>query len=263
MKEDKELTIILPCAGDGRRLGLDTPKELFEIVPGVRLIDFSLKHILASYQKEKLKIAVVIRPWKTGVKDYVSRQLAGIPVETVFFDDNFLEWPGSVYSANNLFSNNNLVLLPDSFLGLSTNPKESAVTDLNGKTLVELVQDALCRYGVAFGCIKCRDAKVLANLGAVRIKNDIVTAFQDKPPLNESLAQFNGFWGCYAFKKEYGKPLYDFLIHSVLHQPLSLIKQPFYPPGVIFVEQYFDLGTWENIARFKRIFKHKTKDIGT
>ena len=39
---DSCLTVILPCAGEGNRLGLTTPKELYEIIPGKRLIDFSL-----------------------------------------------------------------------------------------------------------------------------------------------------------------------------------------------------------------------------
>jgi 2-C-methyl-D-erythritol 4-phosphate cytidylyltransferase len=251
---DKELTIILPCAGDGRRLGLNTPKELFEIFPGIRLIDFSLKHILAAPQKEKIIIAVVVRPWKTEVVEYVSKQLPSIPVETVIFNDNYQEWPGSVYSAKDLFSKKNLVLLPDSFLSLSAhaNLENLSINHSNGKTLVELVEDALSRWKVVFGCIKSTDVKILETLGAVRMENGIVTVFQDKPHPNESPGQFNGYWGCYAFEKEMGKPLYDFLIHSLLHQPLPLEAQSFYPPGVIPIGEYYDLGTWENIECFKR-----------
>jgi hypothetical protein len=251
---EKELTIILPCAGDGRRLGLNTPKELFEIVPGTRSIDFSLQHILAAPQKEKIITAVVIRPWKTEVKEYVSEQLPGIPVETVIFNDNYQEWPGSVYSAKDVFSKNNLVLLPDSFLSLSahSNLENPTIDHSNGKTLVESTGDALSRHQVIFGCIKCMDVKVLETLGAVRMENGIVTAFQDKPRSKEWAGQFNGYWGCYAFGKEMGKPLYDFLIHSVLHQPLPLEAQPFCPPGVIPIAEYYDLGTRENIERFKK-----------
>ncbi len=254
-----EITVILPCAGEGNRLGLRSPKELFEIVPGLRLIDFSLKHILAP-KKENIAIttAVVIRPWKSEVAEYVSRQLPGLPVKTVFFNDNYKEWPGSVFSAGDIFSSYNLVLLPDTYLSLAKDsPLENpAAADPKGKTLVEMVIEALSRYKAVFGYVECREAKVLENLGAVKVEKGVVTVFQDKPrgeQLVGSVGQFNGFWGCYAFRKEMGKPLYDFLISSVLHRPMPLESQPFYPPGIVPIADYYDLGTWENIDRFKKL----------
>jgi len=250
------MTIILPCAGEGSRMGLSIPKELFEIVPGTRLIDFSLEHIRAFPQKEKITTAVVIRPGKRKVAEYVTGQLPGITVKTVMFNDNYLEWPGSVYSANRVFSENNLVLLPDSFLGLSANvnnvntkEKSPVTTDSGGNTLVELMADALSIHKVVFGCSECKDGEILETLGAVRIEKGIISGFQDKP--SGSLENFNGFWGCYGFRKEYGRVLYDFLIQSVHHQPVRLAEQPFYPPGVIPLGVYYDLGTWKNIERFK------------
>jgi hypothetical protein len=32
---------------------------------------------------------------------------------------------------------------------------------------------------------------------------------------------------------------------------VQLAEQPFYPPGVIPLGVYYDLGTWKNIERFK------------
>jgi hypothetical protein len=245
----RQMTIILPCAGEGSRLGLKTPKELLEIKPGIRLIDFSLKHILAFPHKEQLKVAVVVRPWKMEVIEYVSAQLKGITVETVMFDDKYMEWPGSVYSANKIFSRYNLVLLPDSYLGLSPRLKDFPVFYENGKTLVETMSEALSIHKVVFGSIECRDRDTLANLGAMRVENGLVLEFQDKP--SDSFERFDSYWGCYGFRAEYGKELYDFLIHSVHRQSLSLKEQPFYPPGIIPIPEYYDLGTWENIDRFK------------
>ncbi|NIM13657.1 MAG: hypothetical protein GTO45_16185 [Candidatus Aminicenantes bacterium] len=235
---------------------LKTPKELFEIVPGTRLIDFSLRHILAFPRKEKITVAVVIRPWKAEVAEYVAGQLPGIPVETVMFNDDYREWPGSVYSAQEVFSKKNLVLLPDSFLSLSTevNGMDPITTDFEGKTLVELMENALSEHKVVFGCIECKDNEILKTLGAVRIENALISAFQDKP--THLLADYNGFWGCYGFRNEYGKVLYDYLIHSVHHQALPLTEQPFFPPGVILLGAYYDLGTRENIRRFLHYFVH-------
>ncbi len=263
--EKENLTVILPCAGQGSRLALKSPKELFEIAPGTRLIDFSLDHIQAIYDKEgkrnlpsislKIKVAVVTRPCKVEVAEYVFRKLrrlSGITVETVMFNNAYSEWPGSVYSASEFFSENNLVLLPDSYLRLSEGPSCTFSTCFNdkGETLVELVLNALKVYKVVFGSVKCTEKKILKQLGAMRIEDGEVSAFQDKPFQN--LEQFNSFWGCYGFRKEYGKALYDFLIKSVQHQPVSLKEQPFYPVGTIPLHSYRDLGTWENIKRFRR-----------
>ncbi len=276
-----ELTIILPCAGEGSRLGLKSPKELFEIVAGKRLIDFSLEHILA-YKKKmgppadalNLKVAVVIRPWKSGVVEYVAGRLPGIAVETVLFNDSYFEWPGSVYSASPSFSNKNLVLLPDSCLRLSecgTEPESAAKSakkptgcgdsmfdgndpsfcrDSNGNTLVELIIRALDSFEVVFGSVPCNDPARLAKLGAMRVEGNVVTAFQDKPVENRDV--YNSFWGCYAFRETRAQALYDFLVSSVKHQPVTLRDCLFNPPGAVPLHTYRDLGTWESIEEFRK-----------
>lgn len=258
--EKETLTIILPCAGQGSRLDLKSPKELFEIVPGTRLIDFSLRHIWAVYEKEgkshlpsiSIKIAVVTRPWKVEVVEFISRKLPEIIVETVMFNNAFSEWPGSVYSASEFFSENNLVLLPDSYLRLSegSSCNFSTCFNDNGETLVQRVLNALKEYKVVFGSVKCTEKKILKQLGAMRVEDGEVSALQDKP--SQNLEQFNSFWGCYGFRKEYGRAIYDFLIKSVQHLPVSLKEQPFFPIGTIPLYSYRDLGTWENIKRFRQ-----------
>jgi len=265
--EKEILTVILPCAGEGSRLNLKSPKELFEIAPGVRLIDFSLNHIRAIYNKEgkrnlpsisiKIKVVVVTRPWKMEVAEYVSQRLRGFPeitVETVMFNDSYSEWPGSVYSASEFFSENNLVLLPDSCLCLSEGPSctlsLSTCFNEKGETLVELLLNVIKEYKLVFGSIECTEKKILKQLGAMRVEDGEVSAFQDKPFQN--FEQFNHFWGCYGFRKEYGRAIYDFLIKSVRHRPVSLKEQPFYPVGTIPLHSYWDLGTWENIKKFRR-----------
>jgi hypothetical protein len=260
---EEQLTVILPCAGEGDRLGLKSPKELFEILPGIRLIDFSLDHILAQTQADdlqiKIKVAVVIRPWKREVVEHVMQKLPGIDVEAVLFNDEYSEWPGSVYSASGAFSGNNLVLLPDSCLRLCEGPLCSISTCFNGegKTLLGLVLEALKGYKAVFGGVACTDPEVLKNLGAMRVEKDQVVAFQDKP--GQDFHQFNSFWGCYAFRKESGKALYDFLIQSLHHRQVFLGAQPFYPVGAIPLHSYRDLGTWENINRFREGMKKKNR----
>jgi hypothetical protein len=254
----REMTVILPCAGSGKRLGLERPKELFEIFPGLCLIDFSLAHIRAASTNAVIRIAVVIRPWKAEVVDYVRHKLPGVKVDAALFDDVYEEWPGSVYSARGTFSTHNLVLLPDSVLNVSKRMGEHLPVcyDAAGASLVDLISKALLKHEVVFGGIKCRDGRVLKKLGALRMENGIVTAFQDKP--GELFEQYNGFWGCYAFQKEAGWDLYNFLVNSVRHQPVSLQDQPFYPPGAVLFESYTDLGTWPAVREFRQRFSSIT-----
>ncbi len=83
-----DLTIILPCAGSGSRLGLDYPKELYEIWQGVKLIDFSLMHFkkfIPKFSKRNLIIAVVISRSKIKVFEYIKKKLPGINVKAVEF----------------------------------------------------------------------------------------------------------------------------------------------------------------------------------
>lgn len=259
------MTVILPCAGEGNRLGLQTPKELFLITPHTRLIDFSLDHIRAFLRSFSagaagdpspipLTVAVVVRPWKQEVAEYVARRLPELTVETVMFNDAYSEWPGSVYSAARFFSQNNLVLLPDSCLRLNQGtPRHAAVcNDPEGKTLPELSLEALERYPVFFGSVSCGEAQTLKSLGALRVDRAEVTAFQDKP--SRDLETFNAFWGCYGFRKAHGEALYHFLSRSVRHQPAPLNRQSFYPVGAIPLHSYYDLGTWDRINRFRREF---------
>jgi len=250
-KSTFELTVILPCAGSGSRLGLDTPKELFEILPGIRLIDFSLSHIQAAPPGLAIKIAVVIRTWKQAVADYVQEKLPGRPVQAVLFDDRFDDWPGSVYSARETFSPANLVLLPDSLLDLAG--RKSGIMprcfDEKGLSLLELVFTNLEKKKSLFGWVPCSDATILKDLGALRVEQGEVTAFQDKPKKDFQL--YNGFWGCYAFREEVSRALYEFLIHSVRQTPLPLEEQPFSPPGAIPLAAYRDFGTWPAIRPFQ------------
>jgi hypothetical protein len=259
MTSNKELTIILPCAGEGKRLDLDYPKELYEISPGVRLVDFSLNHIKVYVDSKKdepytpkIRVAVVIRAGKIEVADYISQQLPGVRISPILFNDAYSEWPGSVFSASNYFADNNLVLLPDSCLKLSGgDPRGDSIYFNNyGDTLIDLALKMLNDYKVIFGYIKTDDPNQLSQLGAMSVETGVVTQFQDKPV--DTFNLYNSFWACYGFRKEYGKALYNYLIQSVKHQPLPLLTQSFNPVGAFECHSYQDIGTWDGINRFKR-----------
>lgn len=243
------LSVILPCAGEGKRLGLDYPKELYEIDKGFKLIDFSLSHITHHLRKnenvDKINVITVIKEGKESVFEYIKERLFPIMVTKVYFDDKYFEWPGSVYSANNYFSENNFVLLPDSVIILSKdNPFERT-----SFSLIELVNKRLEFNKSVFGAIYCNETERIKNLGACKIADGFVREFQDKP--KRSLQRFNAFWGCYGFKKDTAKHLYTFLKNSVRHKYQDYKKSCLYPINSFEIESYYDLGTWESIKKFK------------
>ena len=261
--ESREITFILPCAGEGKRLGYCGHKELYPIEKDRYLIDYSLEHVneavnwTQKYADLDVKVVVVIRPWKTEVYDYVKSHLATVNVKWVYFDDKLFEWPGSVHSARSLYSDYNMVLLPDSYLSLS---KENITRDLKGRNLAELAISELERTSAVFGYMRCNSPDRLKSLGALKVEqsktshgNDdesaIITYFQDKP--DRLLQKYNGYWCCYGFREEVGDELYKYLSSSVKKTAGNIEHESFHPAGAFQIQNYLDLGTPENIERFR------------
>ena len=256
--QETGLAIILPSAGLGARLGVNGSKELLEIYKGLPMVGLSLRHILAGAVGKwfHLRISVVIRKGKESVVDYVRSVLPeNVEVTTVYFDPRLEEWPGSIYSAKETFSEYNLVLLPDSFIGLS---KENWLQSPEQQTLVELAVSELEHAQAVFGTLACHDGERLRHLGAVeQDKAGQITAFQDKPTEPES---YNAFWGCFAFRREVADSLHDFLIASVKHENPDYPGQPFCPVRSFPLNDYADLGTWDSISAFRA--KYSAEALG-
>lgn len=251
------ITFILPCAGEGRRLGYDGPKELYPILPGVKLIDFSLGHIaashkwLADFSNQRLRVVLTVQPWKMDIIDHVRQKLQGIMVDHVLFDETLFEWPGSVHSAYNLYGDVNVVLLPDSWMALSA---ENGVVDSAGRPVLYHMIRCLENHTVAFGCRCCDSAETLSRLGAVHVTEgigevSIIDRFQDKPKQDQD--KFNGYWCCYGFRPESAEMLYRFLRRSVLHESADICDEAFYPAAAFPVAEYRDLGDPMSVQEFR------------
>ncbi len=248
----KAISIILPCAGEGKRLGLATPKELHEINPRIKLIDFSLRHIQYAIKqnpelKKYLKIIVVIKKDKEKIFTYVQNKFQYIRTSCVYFNHHYHEWPGSVYSANKKFSEWNLVLLPDSVISLSS---ITPFKNTQGKNLIELFLEKMVNHNVVLGTTQSKVLQQLTHLGACTVKNNLVLKFQDKPKKN--FEQYNSFWGCYGFHKKVAQELYQFLWNSVQHKNNEYTKRSFYPMTSFPIHHYSDLGTWPSLQQFKK-----------
>ena len=78
----------------------------------------------------------------------------------------------------------------------------------------------------------------------------IVKNYVDKPHTN--LEQFNAFWCAFAFRRRTFKSCMDFMEKSTLKQQVDnaeILNTPIYNSKAIDVEDYIDLGTWDEIKR--------------
>ena len=93
--------------------------------------------------------------------------------------------------------------------------------------------------------------KMLNTKGCLQLDNDQrVLDYEDKP--SQNMDRFNGYWCAFAFKKDIFDECIRFMEQSTLkiEKPKTFIKQTnIFGSKVIQVEDFKDLGTWEEIGK--------------
>jgi NDP-sugar pyrophosphorylase family protein len=235
-----ELTVILPCAGEGTRLSLSYPKEIFSIEKNKSLIDYTFD-LFSNYGRRDVEFVITLNENKTDLVKYLSRYKHRYNVSFTYFNPTETEYTGSIKSAKHLFGEKNLVLLPDTYLKLKTS-----------EDILKLVDNSLNETGFTFFYKKEQDPSMLKTKGALIISNDNqVLDYEDKP--QENLDRFNAFWCSFAFRKRVFDSCIEFMEKSTLNHRLlvdEIKNTPIYNSKAIEVDQYIDLGTWEQIYKF-------------
>ena len=232
------ITYILPSAGKGARLGLPYPKEIHRVLPDKSLIDFSLAHTTAEPGLTE-KVVVVLGPGKEIVADYAESVLPKtIPLRRARFNPEYHEWPGSIRSAEALFGEYNVALLPDSVL----TPEAGDVLAARYRREFEDGADLVFAY------MSASDTEQLQRLGALKVALGEVTAFCDKPDV-EFAGAYNAFWASFGFRKACGADVLSLMMRSVAREPVNLgelgLTVRAFP-----VADYVDLGTWPSLAKY-------------
>jgi NDP-sugar pyrophosphorylase family protein len=233
------LKVILPAAGKGTRLNLPYPKEILRLNNDEALIDHSF-NFFRDYGRKDVEFVVIINEDKPELLSYLAKYKDRYNISFVYQNPNEREYTGAIKSASHLFGEHNLVLLPDTIMRLAT-----------GTDLYELVSNSLTETGFTFLYKKELDENVLRTKGALYVNDKgIITEYEDKPDSN--LKKYNAFWCSFAFRKRVFNQCIGFMEKSTLRQKISIdeIKQtPIYNSRGIEVEDYIDLGTWEEIRR--------------
>lgn len=234
------LTVILPCAGEGSRLYLPYPKEIHSIEKNKSLIDYSFD-LFSNYGRRDVEFVVTLNEKKTELIKYLSRYKNRFDISFTFFNPTETEYTGSIKSARHLFGEKNLVLLPDTFLKLKSS-----------QDIMTLVNDSLNETGFTFFFKRETDSDMLKTKGSLLIDKDfLVQEYEDKP--QENFDRFNAFWTAFAFRKRVFDNCIEFMEKSTLNHRLlvgEIQNTPIYKSKAIEVDDYVDLGTWDQIYKW-------------
>jgi NDP-sugar pyrophosphorylase family protein len=237
-----KLTVIIPAAGQGSRLGLPYSKEILRVSEGQSLIDFSFD-FFKDYGRKDVEFVIVLSETKLDIIKYLSKYKDRFNISFTFQNPNEQEYTGAIKSAKHLFGEHNVVLLPDTLMQLSP-----------GIDLFKAIESSLTETGFTFFYKKENNPAMLRTKGALSVTEDsIIEMYEDKP--EEKLERFNAFWCSFAFRKRAFDQCIAFMEKSTLRQRVTVdeIKNtPLYLSKGIEVEDYIDLGTWPELTRFIR-----------
>ena len=177
---------------------------------------------------------------KTELVTYLAKYKDRYNISFVYQNPNEKEYTGAIKSASHLFGEHNIVLLPDTIMTLTP-----------GADLYELVNTSLTETGFTFLFKNEVNKDVLKTKGALYVDdNNIIKNYQDKPETN--LEDYNAFWCSFAFRRRAFNSCIEFMEKSTLRQKVSaeeIQKTPIYNSKGINVDDYVDLGTWDEIRR--------------
>lgn len=235
------ITVILPAAGGGSRLGLPYSKEIMHVSMDKSLIDFSFDHF-RHCKREDVEFVVIINESKTDIIRYLANYRDLFNISFTYQHPLEREYTGALKSAQHLFGETNLVLLPDTILTLPSH-----------MDMVEVVQEAIGRKGFCFLHKYESDTEVLRTKGALSVRSGgLVTAYEDKP--KNSVQRYNAFWCGFAFNRRVFNRAIKFMEESTLGlvRKIDIKETPLFRCESVQVLDYVDLGTWPEVQKWFR-----------
>lgn len=240
------MKVILPAAGKGSRLNLPYPKEILRLNNDDALIDYSF-NFFRDYGRKDVEFIVIINEQKTDIIEYLAKYKDRFNISFTYQNPNEHEYTGAIKSAKHLFGEHNIVLLPDTIMKLKPN-----------QNLYDLVESSLTETGFTFLYKKENNEKILKTKGCIYVdENSIVEKYEDKPETQTN--GYNGFWCSFAFRKRAFDSCISYMEKSTLKHKINYdeIKDtPIYKSKAIEVQDYIDLGTWDEIRRLLQNENH-------
>jgi UTP-glucose-1-phosphate uridylyltransferase len=233
------LTVFMPCAGAGTRLSVPLSKEIMPIDFNRSLIDFCFDHF-KSCDRTEVRFVLTITKDKTDLVRYVSKYAKKFNIIYTYFNEDYNEFPGSIRSAMDLFTEKNIILLPDSFM------KYDSVNGLYQDVMHELDHNQCVIFFKESNSNEYKKSK-----GCIKVSSDSrLVDYVDKP---ESADYFDGVWCSIAFVESSLNSILSAIEASTFkHDSKEKIFQTsrMMNAKCIAVSEYIDLGTWDDLKRF-------------
>lgn len=237
--KNKRLTVVLPCAGNAKRLGVPFSKEIFPIDQNQSLIDLTIG-LFKGCTRTQVSFVVIITENKLDVVRYLSKYKSYFDITFTFFNPDYYEFPGSIQSAKHLFGDHNLILFPDSLLTLK-----------NGESLYDLAINKFDEHASFLLCKETSDQDYMKKKGCVLInERQQIIDYEDKPLAVEG---FNAVWCGLGFSLVEADSIIHFIKSGTLKLPgykECFFNSKIYKSNPIVVNDYIDLGTWEDLKFF-------------
>lgn len=204
--------VIIPAAGFGRRVGSPAAKELFlHPQQKVPLIEVALQRAFAI----EARPVVITRESKTELLDYLRchSQIEQIQIQII---PGSIEWPDTVMQSENYWSDENLLLLPDTDFLPQDIPHKMILALQNYETTwaVHQVSD-----GRTWGCLQVREGSL----------------YNCEKPVSAEPAQA---WGLIGFRRQVGQKLFRQLLESTMNHQWFLSSKNF---SLFELESFADL----------------------
>ncbi|MFD9813405.1 hypothetical protein [Streptomyces sp. NPDC059080] len=196
-----DVSIILPCAGFGKRFSAPYSKELHCLAPGVTVLDRSLEAVVELAESGlNVRLVVVFRAHKLDTVSYLARYAEIFHMVFVYQDDAFEPGlDGAIRSALPMTQGPVALVLPDIVI--------------NGTGGTGSLLAALRRIGATGWSVVAaeeRDPETLQQVGALAVVEEggvmTVRTAAEKP---SDPTGFNAFWGMVTAAEEQAHRLPD------------------------------------------------------
>jgi hypothetical protein len=232
---DERVTVVLPCAGSGSRLGLPFGKELLPLGPGRTPLAATLD--LLRPHASMLRLIVVLGGQREATARHILRIAGGLPVAFAAQQPGLEESTGAVLSAEPWFGTRTLVLLPDQIL---MHPPGSLLAE---------AMEALRGAPFCFLAARENDPAKIARDGALRITDDTparLMAYAEHPDVSAA-SGFNAVWFGFGFRREHAAPALRLMHRAVTGETVTaadVAASPLAGCPVLDTGLYRDIGTW-------------------